>query len=446
MFLGIDVGTGKSAAVIVGPDRKVLADASRPNNANLSAPTGRSEQDVAKLLDATWRAVCDLPADLRRQVRAVGVTGQMHGVVVVDAGGQAVAPLINWQDQRCLEKPDFLPSLKNRTGHILRTGFGCATLAWLAANRAMPKQAAYAATIHDLAVSRLTGQAVPVTDPTDAASWGFFDLDRLDWNLKAVKKAGISEGLMPKVLPCGGRAGELSAPMAQTLSLPEGVPVAVAIGDNQASLVATLSDPQVELALTLGTGGQISAVLTGEGRPAPMESFEYRPYPGRRLAAVAAPLCGGAAWAWLAETVQRWLAELNVPCPSKDEIFARMDELGAKAPDSLVIGPQFLGERHDPTLRGAIGRIDLENFSLGGVARALARGILTNMKNMLPAELLAGRKRIVGSGNALRKSALLRAMAEDVFRMPLILSEGQEEAAAGAAIQAAALVESQKES
>jgi sedoheptulokinase len=440
MLLGIDIGTSKVAAAIVNPAGKALAVRSQAHSAPLAAPAGRAQQDPRVLLESALREIESLPAGLRKQVAAIGVTGQMHGVLLQEAGGMHVTPLITWQDQRCLEDLSFLPDLNAQTGYALCAGFGCATLAWLSAKKAIPAGAAHAATIGDWVAARLGGRAAPVTDPTDAASWGLLDLKRLDWDRTAVRQAGFPVELLPRIQPCGSPCGQLDAALADRLGLRAGIPIATAIGDNQASLLATLRDPRRELALTLGTGGQLSAVLKAGQRPARRRAgFEYRPYPGGRLAAVAASLCGGAAWSWLPETVERWLAELGLPCPPRDDLFEKLDELGLRAKDEITIRPRFLGERHDADARGVISGVRLDNFSLGNVARALARGIMVNIKDMLPTDLLEGRTRMVASGNALRRSALLRKMAQEVFGLPLVLAGGREEAAVGAALNARSL-------
>ena len=441
MFLGLDIGTSKVAAAVADEEGRLRAAASRAHAADRPAPTGHAEQDAGTLVEAAWSVVRELPADLRRQVRAVGVTGQMHGVVLVKEGGTPVSPLVTWQDGRCLEG-GFLDDLSARTGYALSTGFGCATLAWLAGHGAMPREAVGAGTIHDVVAARLCGQARPVTDPTDAASWGLFDLRRLSWDGAAVEAAGIPAGLLPRVRPCGSQAGAVAAEAAAALGMKAGTPVAVAIGDNQASMLATLREPERELALTLGTGGQASAVLGPDAaidwrKAAP--TFEYRPYPGGRYAVVTASLCGGAAWAWLADSALAWMKDLGVRGPSRDDVFARLNDLGLAASDEVQVRPHFLGERHEPSLRGSIAGIGPGALDLGRLARGLARGIVTNLRDMLPGWALADRARVVGSGNALRRNALLQRMAEEVFGLPLVLSEGREEAALGAAIHASGL-------
>lgn len=440
MYLGLDIGTTKTAAAICTAAGRTLAAASREHRAGSPRPGGRCEQDVARLLETMRRTVRDLPSRFRSRVRSVGVTGQMHGVAILDASGRPLTPLINWQDRRCLEAPAFLPRLCARTGYSLRTGQGCATLAWLAANRAVPRGASSAGTVQDLAVMTLCAATRPVIDPTDAASWGLFDTLRLQWDHAAAKAARIPEGLLPDIVPCGIFVGGVCTAEAKALGIPGDIPVAVAIGDNQASLVATLGDPATDLGLTLGTGAQVSAIMAlGPARRAAAgcATCECRPFPGGRTAVVAASLCGGAAWAWLADAVLAWTKDFGVKAPARDRVYALLNALGMASRDEIEVHPHFLGERHDPNLAGRLLGITMDNFRLGAVARGLARGIVRNLRGMLPAAALRGRRRVVGSGNALRRVPLLQAMVREEFALPLVLSPGREEAATGAALLAA---------
>jgi len=441
LFLGIDIGTSKVAAVISDANGQVAARAARPHHADLPAPAGHAEQDPATLETVAMAVVDELPRELCQRIRAVGVTGQVHGVLLLDARGGPVSPLITWQDQRAARDPGFLTELQRRTGHALKPGFGGATLPWLLARGAAPSSTASVTTILGWFVMGLSGSARPQLDPTDAATWGLFDLRALDWDRAATAAARIPATWLPPVVPCGTAAGEMGTATARRWGIPAGVPVAVGIGDNQASLVATLHDPEHELALTLGTGGQLSAVLP---RGAPLAesgpTFEYRPFPGGQYAAVAASLCGGAAWAWLARAVAEWTRALGLSPPALSTVYERLNAVGLAATEEIEVHPHFLGERYDAALRGSLEGLRLDNFTLGAVARGLARGIARTLQEMLPAALYRDRRRLVGSGNALRLNPLLRQMAEEVFRLPLVLREGREEAATGAAMIAARTV------
>lgn len=443
MYLGIDMGTGKTAAVLVDGGGEAAAAESLPHGADRPSAPGCSEQDPEALLESAWACVRRLPAGSRARVRGIGLAGQMHGVALLDAEGRFLSRLIDWRDGRCLEA-DFLTRLQAATGRRLRTGYGCATLAWLSAAGLLPRSASAAAAIQDCAAARLCGSARPVTDPTDAASFGLFDAASGAWEDSAIRAAGIPRGLLPGVVPCGSRAGLLAPRMAESLGLPAGIPVTAAVGDNQASLLATLREPERELALTLGTGGQLAAVLparpgvppASRGADAGDGAFELRPYPGGRTVAVAAILCGGSAWGWLADAVGSWVRGLGLPEIPPDDVFAALNRLGLEAGPGPQVEPHFLGERHDPDLRGTVRGIDLSNFTLGGLARGLAEGICSALRGMLPPQALAGRVLVRASGNALRRNPLLVASAERVLGLPVVLGEAREEAAFGAALLA----------
>ncbi len=449
MFLGIDIGTSKVAAVIVDRGGVLLAAASEPHHADLPAPDGRSEQDAESMLGAAWRLVRGLPAELRARVAGVGATGQMHGFAFVDRAGRAASPLYTWQDQRCERTPGFLSDLQARTGCRLSTGFAPATMAWLLAHAAEAAAAAAAAcTICDLAVQRLCGLPLPVTDTTHAASWGLFDRSRLGWDEAAIAASGIPRRFFPEVLACGSRAGSLAPGPSRDLGLAAGIPVAAGIGDNQASLVAALREPRTQLLLSLGTGGQLSAVLPADARldfAAASRSFEYRPYLGGLYAAVAASLAAGSAWKWLADLSASWMRDLGGAPPAETEIYKQLNTLGEQARQTgaggeLFVHPSFLAERHDPSLRGRIEGIAAANMGFGAMAWALAQGIVRNLRDMMPAWTLQGRAAVVGTGNALRRNPLLQTAARSVFGLPLIVPESREEAAVGAALVASRLV------
>ena len=440
LYLGLDIGTTKIAAVVADSEGNVRASVSRVHAAGLPAPDERAEQEAGVLLDTAWAVVRELPGALRHRVGGIGVTGQMHGVVLVDAGQEPVTPLITWQDGRCLEDPTFFDALSTTTGYRLATGYGLATLAWLHRHQQIPPNAVSATTIHDLVVARLCSLPRPVTDPSDAASWGCFDLAAAAWDEAALASSGLPVSMLPAVHPFGSVAGVIDPAMASWLGLPGGLPVHVALGDLQASLLATIQDPETDVALTLGTGGQatvITAAPLKAGVAARDAPCVYWPYPGGRIAVVAASLSGGAAWAWLVDSLDAWLRDLGVAPPPREALFDKINALGLAATHELPVRSHFLGERHDPSLTGSIQNLTLSTFTLGALARGLARSIVRTLHEMLPADTLKNRSRLVGGGNALRRTPLLQDMAETVFGLPLTLTEDREEAATGAALVAA---------
>jgi len=441
MFLGIDIGTTSVSAVILDKRKRCRAAARQALRADIATAADRSEQNPDKILKTADRVVRALALELRSRVKAIGVTGQMHSLLLLDRQGRPLTPLITWQDRRCLQD-HFIHSLQHKTGYALDSGYGLASLAWLKANQCLPRKTFSAATIADYLIARLIGSSKPFIDPTNAASWGCFDLERLSWDDAALRRLDIQSAWLPPIVPCGTLAGQLLDKKALQWRVPAGLPVTVALGDNQASLLATLKHPEEELALTLGTGAQISALTQSEQKWATRKgkTWELRPYPGNRHLLTAAALNGGSAWAWLANTLAGWMKEMGVQPPAQEFIFRRLNRLGLAANDALTFEPYLRGERWDADLRAAVHGIRWNNVQLGAWSRSLAKGIFTNLYNMLPAEILRNRKRLMASGNALRRNPLLRKMAEQVFQLPLVMSRQQEEAACGAARNAMSML------
>lgn len=437
--LGIDLGTSKVAVVAADAETGApAATAACPTNADIPCPAPRAEQEPGRILNAVDSCIQEIPEGTREQVVAIGTAGQMHGVMLCSADYRDTSSLVTWQDGRCGED-GFLDRLAEKTGSAtLRTGYGCATLAWFAENEPdLLQHFDRATTIPDYFVAGIVRNNRNITDPTNAAAWGLYDLDASAWSGGQIDAAGIPARLLPGIQPSGSVAGELNEEHAARWGIPPGIPITLPIGDNQASLLATLRDPVHEVALTLGTGGQLSVVVDDiEDVPA-ADTIEVRPYLNGKTIAVAAALCGGLAVTWLVDSLLRWCKAMGVEPPERDSLFKHIDRLALEnAGSPLQVCPSFLGERTDPTRRGAMAGIDLENFTLGNLSAALVRGVVQNLHDMMPRELLQNRSRVIGSGNGLRLMAM-QAAVEEVFGLPMELTEEREEAALGAARLAA---------
>lgn len=453
LTLGIDVGTSKIAAVVFDGGRKAVVEVStRPVPSHRQCGGGGTklrEYDAEEIVSAVLGAVMSLSAQARASVGGVGVTGQMHGVVVVSGTGNAVSPFVSWQDQRCDD--GFIDRLSSATGgHRLASGFGCATLAWWAERGQLPAESARCGTIASLVVSRLCSSTDISIDQCDAAAFGLYDHGERDWDRAAIEAAGIKKSLMPKVEPPGATFGTVSPSLGESVGIPAGVPVCVATGDFQAALLSVVDDPDGDVAINLGTSGQLAIVLpSSPSTPVPPRlcekgaSFELRPFFGDRLVLTAAALQGGSAWLWLVRLLRSWTSDLGCPIAANDDaIFSRLTELGLGAmeklePTSLRVTPRFSGERHDTNLRGAITGIDEANMhNLGGFSLSLARGVVRSLVEMMPNGSLSGRRRVVTTGNAIKKSELFKRVIEEEFGLPVVTANHPEEAAVGAATMA----------
>jgi len=418
LALGIDFGTTKTAVAVMDTETKKLLHADGCNHDAAIAP---GIQDGQKHLTAMQQLLAALPMDLAAQIGAVGVTGQMHGVILWSRA--KTSNLYTWQYQN--PKLADIQAVAPELCH----GYGMTTLAEFAMAKKLDGYE-FAGTIHDYAVWHLCGQPEQaVTDDTDAASWGLFDLKNRVFMFDKVKKLGIPVRLLPKVLPAGSLAGHLNYPCA----LPRGIPVTVAAGDNQCSVLATAQGAvEHEMYLTIGTGAQLSLVTDDF-----TDQVSLRPYFGGKYLAVAAPLCGGAAWALLQNNVKELLAACRLPLPSDAALYDILDDLAVQAMDDAdlpLVKPNFCGERNQPDLRGAVENLTLQNCTPGKIAAAWALGIVRNMYQMMPQPLLQGRKHLLVSGNAVRKTRALQAACQKIFGVKPVITETREEAACGAAM------------
>jgi len=406
LYLGIDLGTSKVALVLTDRDGSQAHVASALHEAETGIA---AEQDAERIVAAARQLLDDIPGALRDRIAAVGLTGQMHGVVRHEAG-RAMSPLVTWQDQR---------SARNLS-RPLPAGFGFNTMVrWLEAGG---WKKGSASTIHGLLAARLCGLERAPIDPTDWQAWGGDPVPD-----------GIPTDLLPTRVAHGAIVGRTTA----AHSLPAGIPVVAPLGDNQASIVATLRDCPQALSLTIGTGCQLSArVPIGWAEPLP-PGCERRPFNREEDLVVAAPRAGGAAWRWLATRVQGWIEELGLPPQSLPDLYAQLDRLGMAAARELTFLPHLDGERHGPDLTASLEGFRLHNGRLGEIALAVASGINRNARALFPEAVLQEREVVMGSGNALRRSDLIRREAEHALGKPIILTHIQEEAATGAALRAA---------
>ena len=435
--LGLDFGTSRVAAVLVDlATREVVEALAVPVQPFVGEHADRAEQDVVDTMAALQAVVEGLSASHRAAVRCLGVTGEMRGVVLWRQATGECSRVITAHDRRA-DTGGFLTRLQEQCAdHRLSSGRGCVSLAWLA-NFAPKHLAAYdrAGTLMDLVVARLAGLDHPVMDPTNAHSWGMFDPGRCRWEEPKTTAARVPAGLLPAIAPGGSLAGRLLGLHAAALGLPPDLPVGVALGDSPAMLFATLTDPQQELAITLGHGGQLAAVLPpGDTIPMP-PGVEYRPYVDGRIVAVVNTQLGGDILTWLARQASDWCRELGVVPPAAADVAERLNDLGLRRRNTRL--RLATGEPGEGTALGgqaAFAHLGRDNFDLGSLAAACARGVVTTLRDRLPLAFREGRARVMGSGAALRNSRLLQQTVADVFQLELVVGGLVEEAAAGAAL------------
>ena len=419
--LGLDIGTTSiCAAVTDGAGALVFCESLQNESGGTVQNPERIWELCTSLLSQAFAACPD--------IAGIGLCGQMHGVLYLDADGAPVSPLYTWQDESGNELSrggsTYAQALSTRTGHAMASGFGCTTVYVHAQKGTIPKGAAQVCTIHSYAAMRLCHLTKPVMHASDAASFGLFDLRHLQFDMRAIRAAGLPEGLLPCVTS-----------NFDVLGTYQGIPVTVAVGDNQASFLGAAQEPERTVLVNVGTGSQCSLAaeyLPPERLP---PGAELRPLRGAQYLYVGSALCGGRAFA-LAKDFFAQCAQFLGLEPDSGAVYAAMDRLLKENPppsqSRLRVDPRFAGTRLDPGLRGSVTGLGTDNFT----PAHLLWGLVEGMADELYAYYRSGgqaRDLLVGAGNGLRKNDALRLALERRFGMPLAISSYGEEAARGAA-------------
>ncbi|KAM5179774.1 sedoheptulokinase isoform 2-T2 [Mantella aurantiaca] len=391
LVLGIDVGTSSVKAVLLEPRRgDVLCSHSTDTGAGLESECGAQgkEQDVGQIIRALNDCLVALPREKLQRVSRIGVSGQMHGVVF-------------WKSSQ-----DFLHEYDA------------------------------AGTIQDYVVSMLCGMKTPLMSVQNAASWGYFNTRTKTWNVDILQGQGFPVSLLPPVVDAGCIAGKSSYDWC---GIPQGTEVGVSLGDFQCSVFSSTTE-STDAVLNISTSAQLTFSMPEgfqpEDQPRPAEAVTYFPYMNNRYLAVAASLNGGNVFAAFVGMLVQWTAELGLET-SDSTIYSKLINTALSEQETqLTICPTLFGERHAPDRVASVSHISTSGLSLGHVTRALCRGLIQNIHSMLPSQRLkeAGIKRIIGSGSALTRNAVLQQEVERVFPFPVVYGKDVNSAVGAAMI------------
>lgn len=455
--LGIDVGTSATKAVVADTAGSVLGSASATHPSSRPHP-GWSEQDPRDW----WRSACAASRQAIESagigpstIAAVGISGQMHGSVLLDAaaagsGGRSddvLRPAILWNDQRTQEQCLAIEraaggraALVRLVGNAALPGFTLPKLAWVREHE--PQIWARIAAVllpKDYVRFRLTGEVA--TDVGDSSGTLLFDVDRRTWSDQAARTFGIDPALLPPVHESATIVGRASADGAATLGIEPGTPVVAGSGDNQCGAIgAGVVDPGIILA-TLGTSGVIYAPSRG-----PRRDLGSRGAPAGRVHTMCAAdgaASGPGTWSITGCT----LSASGALAWARDTLFGEVpyETLVAEAAvappgsEGLVFLPYLTGERcphQDPTASGAwIGLT--ARHTRGHLVRAVLEGVALTMCQILEIVRSIGVEAAacrVGGGGA--RSALWREILSGALALPVETLDSEEGPALGAALLA----------
>ena len=431
VFLGLDLGTSALKAVLVDETDAVLAEATAPLTAQRPRP-GWSEQDPNAWWTATLAAIDDLharaPAALA-VVSGIGLSGQMHGAVLLGASGETLRPAILWNDGRsaaeCRELEQAFPSLREVTGNVAMPGFTAPKLLWVRHHE--PDVFARTRTVllpKAFLRFHLTGELIE--DMSDASGTLWLDVGRRDWSDDALAATGLDRAAMPRLAEGSALAGRLRPELARRWGMAAAPVVAGGAGDNAASAAGLGVVAPGSAFLSLGTSGVLFATTD-----------RFRPNPARAVHAFCHALPGTwhqmAVMLAAAGSLQWWSDLCGVPAP------ALVDEVppAPAAPSSATFFPYISGERtphNDAAVRGAFLGLD-PGAGRAALTQAVLEGVAFSFRDGLDALAEAGTTvdAALVTGGGTRSRAWLAILAS-VLGIPLSRpASGEHGAALGAA-------------
>ncbi len=420
MYLGIDIGTSGVKAILMDELGAVVEIAQAP--LKVSRPQDLwSEQDPADWWAATNSAVSDLNLQKRHAVRAIGLSGQMHGATLLGADQKALRPAILWNDGRsaaqCAALERALPELGQITGNRAMPGFTAPKLQWVRENE--PEIFAQVKTVllpKDYVRLRMTGELA--SDMSDSAGTLWMDVGKRDWSDVVLAATGLDRSHMPKLFEGSEFTGQLRAELAEAWGM-DRVPVVAGGGDNAAGAVGVGVVRPGDAFLSLGTSG-VLFLANGGYSPNPaggVHSFCHA-LPGRwhQMSVILS-----------AASCVDWAVKL---CGMKDaaEMFASIEARHAPAVGEIFL-PYMSGERtphNDPNAKGVLFGLTHES-NAATIGQAVLEGVAFAFRDGMDALTDSGAHvdsiTVIGGG---AKSHYWGTILASALGCPLVYRDGGE--------------------
>ncbi|HNE05336.1 MAG TPA: xylulokinase, partial [Anaerolineales bacterium] len=380
-FLGIDTSTTSSKALLIDSNGVVIAVAAASHTLQTPKPLW-SEQNPREWWDAvaaSIKSVLEKAGVSGERVVAVGLTGQMHGLILLDENGSVLRPAILWNDQRTQSQCDEIHQVIGKekfiqiTGNVALTGFTAPKILWVKEN----EPSVYARAKHVLLPKDyirfcLTGEYA--MDKADGAGTVLFDLKVRDWSDEVLAALGIPREWMPRTFEGTAFTGKVTEEAARLTGLKAGTPVAAGGGDQAAGAVGVGAVEPGIVGLTVGTSGVVfattpSALIEPEGR---LHAFCHA-VPGMwHFMGVMLSAAGSL----------QWYRDTLAPNVSFDELVKEAESAPAGS-EGLLFLPYLSGERTpypDPLARGSFVGLTLRH-TRAHMTRAVLEGVAFGLKD-----------------------------------------------------------------
>lgn len=416
--IGLDIGTTTICALVLGNDDQILYKVTVDSNSFLlSQYEWEKIQDVHIIISKALKLIENCLSQYN-DIQYIGLTGQMHGIVYVDDAGKAMSPLYTWQDLRGKEISN---DINNYVKYPVASGYGLVTHAYHIRNNMVPENAKYICTIMDYLGMILTKRKKPLIHYSNAASFGFWDIEKNCYEKDILSRFKIDISIIPDI------TGDI-----ECLGQYKDIPVLIALGDNQASFLSTAGENLETVLVNMGTGGQISLL---NDKYVHVTGVETRPFLNGKYLLVGASLCGGRAYAILEKFFRSYVKAATGIDVSQYTVMNSLAKIVHE--NSLNIKTTLQGTRVYPEEKGTIENITEDNFLPEFMIYGFMEGMIKELYDMYLKMIECIDHEInylKVSGNAIRKNEILRKICEDIFSLSSKLSEYEEEAASGAAL------------
>ena len=450
-ILGIDIGTGGSRALLMNQDGTLIASTTAEHAGFVSKQAAWAEQDPDDWWRACQRAIRNVLATSGvspGQIACIGLSGQMHGTVVLDRAGGVLRPAIIWCDQRGEEDARWLietvgaERLLQLTCNPALTNFTLIKLLWL--RRSEPdvwRKTHHVLLPKDYVRFCLSGEYA--IDVAEASGTLLLDVSRRCWSQELVSSVGIEASILPAVFESTDVCARVSKSAAKLTGLLEGTPIVAGAGDQAAGAVGIGLTHPGAVGATIGTSGVMFAatdrpVLDPKGR---LHTFCHA-IPNR-WHVMGVTQAAGLSLRWLRDNFDHESMDLRLASQDlRADAYTRMANEAAGIPpgsDGLLWGPYLMGERTphlDPNIRAALVGI-AAHHTRAHVIRAIMEGVAFSLRDTLTIfkELRVPVDQIRLSGGGAR-SALWRQIQADIYGHPVNTVQAEEGAAFGAALLA----------
>ncbi len=435
-LLGIDASTTGVKALLIDDNGEIVASSTTPLHLSTPRPLW-SEQDPHDWWQAAITSIRNVVKEADAEnIAAIGLTGQMHGLVLLDDAGEVLRPAILWNDQRCAEECDEIRArlgkdrLVQISGNDALTGFTAPKIVWVRNHEPdVYDRARHVLLPKDYLRYKLTHEYA--MDKADGSGTLLFDLEKRDWSNEILDALEIPGAWLPPTFEGPEITGRITREAAEATGLREGTPVVAGGGDQSAQAVGVGAIRPGVLAVTMGTSGVVFAatetpLIEPQGR---LHAFCHA-VPNRwHLMGVMLSAAGSL----------QWYRDALCPNVSFDELVTEAARVPAGS-DGLLFLPYLCGERTphpDPLARGAW--IGLTNrHTRGHLTRAVLEGVAFGLKDIFALMLEVGMRDVhqvrVSGGGA--KSMLWRQILADVLDSEPVTVNTTEGAAYGAALLA----------